>query len=224
MPSPVRSSSPQLVASPFEYICSTAKSVVDALTILDAPPLAVPLKSAGRSGHSVLVWCPHLDPVSLHALASVEPDVHNWTSADLLTCKSMLSWATADGWSVELDTWALPPGFMSSSEWPVPWTQVFASPVACAENKWTYSEERWDALLGAVQGAAAGSGPNYRPERIYTEAKLASHAGQQDEVDALRCRPLVVTYERVMQRAVECLMAFARGSTAHHETELLMLI
>lgn len=109
----------------------------------------------------------------LPELASKTFFVYNRDSEDLLSRQTLMSLMTDDTW-VEVDAWQLR-GFSPSVA-----AGKFYVGIAAADRfvlvMHDFGAEEMDAFLGALQGACCSSGPNYKPERYWTEEELQAAA------------------------------------------------
>ncbi len=169
-----------------EYLQSTCvlsrpfpQSAIVELCSMDEPTV-VTLKSGSGpvKDAPLLVWLPDARPEQLLALARTEALVENHTSADLRTNRTYLIWRSAEAeMEVRLDTWELA-GVPADScgELHI----VLVGPGHAVASRLCMSSMEIEALVCSLQAAAIGSGPNWRPWRIYSDEEMLLAEGQLD--------------------------------------------
>jgi hypothetical protein len=155
----------------------------------------------------VLVLPDELAP-ALPDLAASCLDVYNDLSADLLTCRTLLT-LTSEGTSLEVDGWTCK--FRPSVESGKFYVALVAADrfvLACH----ALGQEELDGFLCGWQAACISSGPNYNPYRRWSDEELEAAARGEDPLgfddpDLDRCwrRP---------SRRVACVTVFVKEEEA----------
>jgi hypothetical protein len=135
----------------------------------------------------LLIWLPGVSNRILEGLAHQEPEVMNATSPDYLINRTLMIWTFEDV-EVQIDMWNLNTNFLCGDPGRG-FGVAFFNDLSGRYASHHLDAEEFDALVGGLQGAMNGSGPNYRPYRQWEEEFLDKHSGLGDVLEPGVIRP-----------------------------------